>query len=359
MVEATETSSDATVLRAMAAAANQAPSGGNVQPWQLERTDGALRVLLDTSYAVSLDVAWRGSYVALGAAVWNARVEAAAHGRLGPVALLPEGPESRVAAEVRLDDDRDPALAALREAMWQRSTNRRAGDPAVRFDEGSAAALRAAAEAEAGRAAIVADRAGLQACGALLGASDRLRCLSPWLLDEMLSELRWPGREPVEVGLDVRTLELGRSDAAAMRLLRRSPAVRRLARPMVARTMRGMTRQALARSSALVAITRAGHEPRDYLQGGAAMQRVWVTAEQLGWAVQPVSPVALYAVDASDHRALVPARHTEALAETTAALRARLGLEPQERLQLLLRLAAAPEPSERSLRRPLEEVLSA
>jgi hypothetical protein len=38
----------------------------------------------------------------------------------------------------------------------------------------------------------------------------------------------------------------------------------------------------------------------DYARGGSAAEAVWITAEQRGLAVQPISPVFLYARDAED-----------------------------------------------------------
>ena len=53
-------------------------------------------------------------------------------------------------------------------------------------------------------------------------------------------------------------------------------------------------------SSALAVISVAGGTLTDYARGGSAVEAVWITAQQRGLAVQPVSPVFLYASDAED-----------------------------------------------------------
>ena len=72
-------------------AATRAPSGGNAQPWRFELAGDVLSFELDRSKTSFMDVRWRGSYVALGAALFNARVAASALGRAGAGRALPRG----------------------------------------------------------------------------------------------------------------------------------------------------------------------------------------------------------------------------------------------------------------------------
>ena len=60
------------------------------------------------------------------------------------------------------------------------------------------------------------------------------------------------------------------------------------------------THDRIEASSALAAITVPGGELRDYVKGGAAVELVWIIAQQQGLSVQPVSPVFLYAHDRAE-----------------------------------------------------------
>ena len=69
-------------------------------------------------------------------------------------------------------------------------------------------------------------------CGELLAESDRIRFLTPTLHREMMAELRVPGRDTVDEGIDVRTLELGPAELGVARAAsppRRDGAPRRVA----------------------------------------------------------------------------------------------------------------------------------
>ena len=58
-------------------AARWAPSGGNIQPWRFEADANEIRMYLVPERTTTMDVRHRGSYVAIGAALFNARVAAA------------------------------------------------------------------------------------------------------------------------------------------------------------------------------------------------------------------------------------------------------------------------------------------
>src|ERR1700740_2069185 len=60
------------------------------------------------------------------------------------------------------------------------------------------------------------------------------------------------------------------------------------------------TRRRVVASSAVAVISVLGGALTDYARGGSAAEAVWTTALQRGLAVQPISPVLLYARDVQD-----------------------------------------------------------
>src|SRR5690606_38649669 len=133
----------------VAAAAQRAPSGGNVQPWALRLSEDELRIDLAPERSSTMDVGYRGSAVAIGAALHNARAAAAAHGLLGEHDLT-AGEGSPLTATLRFGTGTDPLLARDYPAALARCTNRRTGNRAP-IRESVLAALDAAARAEGAR----------------------------------------------------------------------------------------------------------------------------------------------------------------------------------------------------------------
>ena len=61
----------------------------------------------------------------------------------------------------------------------------------------------------------------IAAAAEFLAAADRIRYLTPPLHREMTSELRWPGDDPLDSGIDVRSLELDAGTLLALDILKR------------------------------------------------------------------------------------------------------------------------------------------
>jgi hypothetical protein len=117
------------------------------------------------------------------------------------------------------------------------------------------------------------------------------------------------------------------------------------------------THERVIASAALGVISVSGHSLTDYARGGSAVESVWITAQEHGLAVQPVSSAFLHAHDDEDLRELSPAFAGELrdlqynfpkLANTGAG----------ESQVLVFRFSRAPRPSVASRRRGLHRVSS-
>ena len=348
-------------LVVMAHAATLAPSGGNAQPWRLVQGDGHLTIELDRSRTSTMDLRSRGSYVAIGAAVLNARVAAASLGRLGPVTLFPGSNGSPgtstddTVATIALGHRRDEDLANLYPGVLRREANRRLGAPAP-VDMTLAARLAAEVAAEGGQLRLVTDQQQLADYSDLLGEAERIRFLSPHLHREMVGELRWPG-EDLRTGIDLRTLELSPPEVAVLEIVRRGDVMAQLAEWDAGQALGDNTRRAVRASSALALVTVPSASPTDYVKGGAAVERLWVNAQLGELGVQPVSPAFVFAVQDADFTTLGGDRWADDLRDLSGQFRRMLGLKDREAVALVLRLSHVPPASVRSQRLPLDEVL--
>jgi molybdopterin/thiamine biosynthesis adenylyltransferase/nitroreductase len=329
-------------------AARRAPSGGNVQPWRFEADDEEVRfyVVPERSNS-SMDVHLRGCYVGVGAAIFNARVAAAALKRLGPVKLFPDGFASNHVATIHLGTSSDAELAKLQTSVQSRVANRKMGRP-MPIDDVTVARLNRGVEREGARLRLVLERDRIDECAALLAECDRLRFLIPNVHEEMLGEIRWPGRDSLEEGMDVRTMEL----------LQRSDVMSHLADWRGGQALGMRTRVMVGSSSGLAVITVPRADPTWYVRGGAAMEQFWLATDALGLAVQPVSPLFIYATNEQDLIGLGGERHLDEMHRLSSRFGQLLDLEEGETLVMVMRVSHAQPPSVRSIRRPLSHVLS-
>ena len=337
-------------------AATMAPSCGNNQPWRFELTARELAIELHRSKScATVDVRSRASYIGLGAALFNARVAAAAANRLGAVRLFPEGPSSDVAATLELASGSDDELADLYDAMLVRCSNRRHGTPAE-LDLTVVARLDRAASAEGAKLHLVTDRQCLSECAGILASAERIRFLTPKLREETVRELRWPG-EDARAGIDVATLELSASEQGALELMRRGDVMELLEHWDAGGGLGDYMRAAVTSCSAIAVVTVEDATPASYVTGGMALERVWIEAQRSGLAVHAFAPAFIYAVQRSDFDALGGSRWSEPLLELSEGFRSLVGPRTRAVPTLVLRLSHAPPPSARSARLPLETVL--
>lgn len=332
------------------AAAMRAPSGGNSQPWRIDAQPTELTISIATEHTSTMDVGFRGSAVAVGAALYNVRIAAAARGVLGPVTVSEDGAGSPLRATMHFGTGRDPTLADLYEPMLVRETNRHRGTPQP-LDDQTTKLLTVTAEREGARLHLLTGRDELSRAATIFGAADRIRYLTPHLHAEMVSELRWPGDPDPDTGIDVRSLELDASDLALMDIVRRADVMAYLAEWDAGSALGDGMRDEVLASSALAVLTVTGGRLRDYARGGSAVEAVWIVAQREGLAVRPLSPVFLHARNAADLNELSAAFGDE-LARLQDGFARLIATDPEESIVLVLRLTSAPPPSVSSRRSP-------
>ena len=87
----------------------------------------------------------------------------------------------------------------------------------------------------------------------------------------------------------------------------------------------------------------------DYVRGGSAVEAVWITAQQRGLAVQPVSPIFLYARGTGDFTE-VSTTYADLLRGLQEEFGQLVGLPADAAIALVLRIAVSEPASVRSLR---------
>lgn len=342
-----------TVVDIVADAAARAPSAGNAQPWRIEPGEHSVTIAIDPAHSSAVDVGFRASAVAVGAAAFNARIAAAAHNMLGTVEFTTTA-ESPLTAVIQLAGGQDPDLARLYRPMLARETNRRRGTRR-RVAAKTAEMLMSAARREGAQLRLITDAAEVESLATIVAATDRARYLTPHLHAEMVGEVRWPGDSAPETGIDVRSLELDAGDLIKLEILKRPDVMAHLATWDAGAALGDASADGIRASSALAIVTVTGHSLIDYARGGAAAEAVWVTATECGLAVHPVSPLFLYAEDERDLNRL-SAPFAQSLAVLRNQFRRICGVNHDESPVLAMKLVHAPSATVRSRRRGRDPV---
>jgi hypothetical protein len=193
---------------------------------------------------------------------------------------------------------------------------------------------------------------GLSALGTALGALDRVRFLSPRLRADMLGELRFGG-EGARDGIDVASLELDATDRAAMDVLRTGAGMDFLAAHDRGWGLRKTARDAFAGSGGAIVLRAAALDDAALVDAGRGLMRLWLEATRLRLAIHPWGSPFLFQRLHEDPASL-DTFERDALARAAEAF----ALDPEHPVLLVLRVSHGGAPTARSLRRPLEQVLS-
>lgn len=325
-----------------------APSGGNIQPWWfVVVTNRIIKVCIARERTSLMDVASRGTWVALGTVIFNARVAAANYGLHADITKFPEGPYSDVVVQIELlDGVTEPHLGRLYEATLHRETNRNIGE--IRdFDEATIEHLRHAVSFAGGRLHLITDRVEVATVADILAESDRIRYLSPVLHRQMMAELV---DGPSGLGIEVGTLALHSYELPVLDILRREDVMDcaaemdRESRVTIGTSLGDNTRDRVNASSGVIVVTMDGAEPQDYINGGISLESLWGAACAEGLGVQPVSPVFLYARTPEELHHQSP-QYSAKLAELQRQFTTVVGLQPHEAPILVLRVShGVPKP---------------
>jgi len=355
--------SEEDIARAIAAYASLAPSGGNCQPWRFTFSDRRFTVRLDRQRSdTMLDFNHQASRLALGAAIENAVWTARRLGVEPDVRLLPDPDHPDCVAWLDLRRRCEPSAEAraMVDAIGRRVTNRRLG-ARVPLEAQARSGLLRLADSSGARLDLLDSPHDMAEMADVLAEGDRLRFFCERLHREMIGELRWTPEETERTrdGIDVATLEMTPTDFVGMQLVSSRALIEELIQVEGGHGLGNATRKAVRAASALGRVVVDGQDAASHLRGGRAVQRIWIEANRMGLAFQPLTAlVYLFArLENGGADAFAP-RERDWLRALRDRYLSLLPVPPAASEMMLFRLAVAGAPTARSLRRPVEEVLT-
>ncbi|MBU1663984.1 MAG: nitroreductase family protein [Gammaproteobacteria bacterium] len=276
--------------------ARWAPSGDNTQPWRFEIIDDAHGVVhgFDTRDHCVYDLDGHASQLALGCLLETIELAASAHGIRVEILRRDASPETTPTFDVRLHADPSVSPAPLLPFITKRSVQRRP----MQTRPLSLAEKRALEQAVAGQYKVTwkESRRDRWQSARLMFANAEIRLTMPEAYLVHRSIIEWNAQYSESmvpdqaVGLDTPTLKLMRW---AMQSWNRVDILNRYFMGTLAPRLQLdlIPGWACAAHFAIVA-KQPPTTPDDYIAGGRAVQRFWLTATQLGLQLQPeMTPV--------------------------------------------------------------------
>ncbi|XZF13420.1 Rv1355c family protein [Chitinophagaceae bacterium MMS25-I14] len=288
------------VIKKIIDAAVAAPTTGNDQPWLWDYKDGVLFLFHDRIRSYSFgDYKSVASYLSFGAAIENLSLAARKEGfNLTVKDFTPQDEPLIALAYFTKSAESEHPYPQLSEQIFTRHTNRTI-IPRQEPDMQVLQEIRNITETVPGaELRWLTDIEDIKKIGGIIGACDRMRILNPrGHADFVQREMRWTVQDAEERrdGIDVRTLGLSPGQMTALSVIKETDVIDVLRDVKGGGLFEMATRMSVGTAAAIGLITMPGNGMNDYLAGGRAMERMWLAAEAMGWAIHPViSPVYLF-----------------------------------------------------------------
>jgi molybdopterin/thiamine biosynthesis adenylyltransferase len=277
-------------------AAIQAPSGDNCQPWRFRAGRNRIDILLDPEADHSpFNVNQTASLIACGAALENLLIAASRYGLQGDVAYRTEETDLRLRICVGLnyrEIDEDP----LQRFIWERHTNRTPYrrhplppeipvDLIGSLDQFPGMDLR-----------LYQSREDIRTIARLVYQADRTRVTTRGLHEQLMRMIRFTDEEVVQKrdGLPLKNLEAGPSGEMFLRLTRDWSMMQIFNRLGLSRIVPLIAYQGVLNASLVGLLKCPDTRAESLIEGGRALERIWLTAARKGLSFQPMTAITLF-----------------------------------------------------------------
>ena len=284
------------VLEYLIRAGVQAPSGDNCQPSKFTKDKNRIDLYLDQDCDRSFfNFRQIASIIACGAGLENIKVAASSFGITARVDDEPGKPDSDLLASVRLIPDQ-AKKDLLSDFIWQRHTNRKFYK-AKPIDDSVRQSIESSIKAIPGaRLDFITQKDRLKALAKIIYRIDRIRTEYRPLHEHLMKMIRFTDQEALKTrdGFPLKNLEAGPAGEVFLKMTR-PWAVMNVANTLgLGRMVALHSYQGIVRSSGAALLTVNGVDQKDFLAGGRALSRAWLTITSLDMAFQPMTAITLF-----------------------------------------------------------------
>lgn len=345
-------------------AACKAPSGGNSQPWRWVYKNGSLQVFNAFHNGPGfLAYGNFASYVAIGAAAENIVLMSQELGYEARFSIFPEAKVEELIMVFRFFklNEKEKTNSPLVKAIDSRLTNRKLGKRQP-IEQNQLNLLKEAASSIPGAALrFFTSEEELDNIADLLGELEKIRLLEKSGHRDFVAEVRWTVEENDEKrdGVDLRTLELTASEKIGLEVAKDEKIIEMINKWQGGGAFKKLTKKSIQSAGAVGIITMRNGNKEDFLYGGMALERIWLTANANDIAFQPTSASVFVYARLIQGKGVGLSKETAAKLEALRPRFERTFLFPDNCREIFIfRLSKNTEPEIKSLRKPLKELFT-
>lgn len=354
------------LLELLINAANLAPSGGNSQPWKWHYSSGLLHLFFDQSASDAfLDYNHTSSYISLGAAIENLLLTAKINGLETDWAYCTADFPKHIAvfSFKKKTTATVPELEAdLAAQIKNRHTNRKKSSKTTMSEQEVKYLSSVVGDIKGAEVQWLFDEVLQARVGEIVAETDLLRFFNEEAhTDFVEKEMRWSSEEAIQKkdGIGVDTLDLGINDLVGLRLLKDPRTTNFLKKIDGGKVFKKVSANQLRTASGVGFVTMPAIAEIDFLQGGRAIERLWLAAGKLGYQLHPLCvPLSFFYRNIHGNGASLENSEIEKLNELRKNFTSIFNTNDQTGEIFLFRLFKSSDSELRSIRKPVKDTLS-
>jgi molybdopterin/thiamine biosynthesis adenylyltransferase len=285
-----------TVIDYLIKAGIQAPSGDNCQPWKFDCKKNKIDLYLDREKDQSFfNVNQIASLIACGAALENIKIAASSFGIKAKIEYAANNNDKDLIAAVKLVGNK-VKKDDLSDFIWERHTNRK-------FYKKTSVSPEILQEIESSiknipgaKLHFVTDREDLKRLGKIVYQVDRIRTEHRPLHEHLMKMIRFSDQQAMEKrdGFPLKNLEAGLAGELFLKATKPWPVMDIANKIGLGRMVALHSYQGTVNSSGAALLTIDGTDGLAFIEGGRAIEQVWLTVSSLGLAMQPMTAITLF-----------------------------------------------------------------
>lgn len=275
----------------------QAPSGDNAQPWKFSYCDNRITLYLDRDADNSFfNIKQIASVISCGAVVENMRIAGTGFGLKSGIEYASRTEDDDKIATIIFSEDENAATDPLTAYLWKRETNRK---PYKKESVLSSVLdkVRASIKDITGTEIhFITERSKLERLAQIVSKADRIRTEKRELHEHLFSMIRFSLEEAIEKrnGFYIKNLEAGVAGELFLKTTKSWSAMNVANRLGFGKIVALAAYKGIINSSGVALVVVNGTTRDDFINGGRALERIWLTFTQAGYQVQPMTAITLF-----------------------------------------------------------------
>ncbi len=303
------------IIRDILRLAIYAPSGDNLQPWKFIVQGNTLFVCSVPERDQTLyNFAQRGSFVAHGALIENIAIVSPHFGYRAVIELFPLLEDPQCTAKVMFEKTGSTDNELLN-FIKERTTNRKPHAKKILDAQVKEKLLECQKYADGATLILVEDHEKLKELGSALSLQDQLLLENFSIHEFIFQHIRWTEKEEHEKksGLYFATLGLAGPPKIMFKAFQFWKIASLLAAIGFSKIIGIQMAKLYSESGAIGAIVIPGSTPKDFVNAGRLLQKVWLTCTRLGLAFQPITGIMFLGQMLSDTKEHKEIPHNQAI----------------------------------------------